>query len=90
MLNTTFDSYFSNSANFKQTDNLNKTTVQDQKLNKKSKLNQKPKLTADQKATNRIKREQKKLQHNQLYIIILLLKKLNWLIINNQNINNID
>jgi hypothetical protein len=55
MLNTTFDSYFSNSANFKQTDNLNKTTVQDQKLNKKSKL------TADQKATNRIKREQKKL-----------------------------
>jgi len=63
MLNTTFDSYFSNSANFKQKDNLNKTTVQDQKLNKKSKLNQKPKLTADQKATNRIKREQKKLQH---------------------------
>jgi len=56
MLNTTFDSYFSNSANFTQTDNLNKTTVQDQKLNKKSKL------TADQKATNRIKREKKKLQ----------------------------
>jgi len=58
-------------TNFKQTDNLNKTTVQDQKLNKKSKLNQKPKLTADQKATNRIKREQKNYNINQLYIIFL-------------------